>query len=159
MNTRAPSLPVVFVGSVLLFGAAIVGYEAVSAESFFWRLWHSPSSMVLFAFASLLFGGLATLLFVLVREVRRANRPEMAGYRQALKTGRPSGDVSQWPDWIRHDRGVNRWWAAGAVWAFLWAAVEVLNGSWALVAPMFFAGVYCVWKFWDTRRRLSRLAA
>ncbi|KAA0098477.1 hypothetical protein CIW49_11030 [Mycolicibacterium sp. P1-18] len=156
---RAPSLPVVFVGAALASTAAIVGYGfSRFGSTLMPRLWTNPGSMVYFALAIVTSATLVVFLTMLAREVRRAKRPEMADYRQALKTGHVFGDVDAWTDWIRHDRRVNLWRAGAALWFFWWGVMGVVAGpSWnAWMIPM---GGYCAWEYWRTRRALLAISA
>jgi hypothetical protein len=159
MNVKAPSLPVVFVGALLLSAAAIFGYEFSSVGSeLLPRMLASPDTFVYFGLAIVVAATLVAFVTMIVREYRRAQRPETSDYRQALKTGQISGDVSRWQDWIRHDRRVNAWWVGGVAWFVFWGGVEVINGRWVNLW-MFAVGAYAGWRFWDTRRRLKVLAA
>jgi hypothetical protein len=76
-------------------GALILGYETVRVGSIVRRLADHPTAAAYLAPATILSAVLVTFLVMVVRELRRAKRSEMAGYRQALETGQVSGDVSR----------------------------------------------------------------
>lgn len=156
---RPLSLPVVFVGAALLSAAAIAGYEfSQFGSTLVPRLRAHPDGTVYFALAILTTATLVVFVTMVVREVRRAKRPDMADYRQALKTGQISGDVSHWNDWIRHDRRVNIWRAGVAGWLFWWGVMGVVVGPrWN--AWMILIGAWCAWEYWRTRRRLLTISA
>jgi hypothetical protein len=157
MTWRRLPLPVVFVGSLILSAAAIVSFEAVHVgPTVVSRMRADPITIVYFAMASIVFAALTVFIIGILREYRRAQRPEMSDYRHALKTGQIFGDVSYWPEWIRHDRRVTVWWVGGALWFFFWGGVEAISGRWEYLW-MFVMGAFAGWKFWDTRRRLMAL--
>lgn len=157
MKLRTPPLPVVFVGAFLLSAAVIFSYEAVRVDLFWRRLQGSPVAAVYFALASVGFATLVVFIVALVHEIRRANRPEMAGYRKAVETGQVSGDVSQWPDWIRHDRKINAFRGLGAAGLLCWGLAIIVNGPW-WSAFVFLAGaIYYGWQASSTHQRLKAL--
>jgi len=156
---KAPSLPVVFVGAVLVSAAAIGSYLFIQfGSTLVPRVRAHPGATVYFALASLMTATLVVFVTVVVREARRAKRPEMAEYRHALETGQTCGDVSHWSDWIRHDRKVNLWRAGAAVCTFVLGVMGLVGGGW-WNGWMIAVAVWWVREYWRTRRRLTTLAA
>ena len=155
MNPKNWSMPVIFIVAAFIGAAGIVLYEVVRIDSFFRRLWDNPSASVYFALATVMFALLVGFVVALIRELVRARRPEMADYRQAVKSGQPHGDVRHWPDWIRHDLKINAGLRLGfaTVCLVFGVSVVVIEAWWAGVSDLA-VGFYCVWDYWRTRRRL-----
>lgn len=157
MSLRTRPLPVVFVGAVLLSACIIFGYEAVRVDSFVLKFQRHPTAAVYFALASVGFAALAVAVVAVVREIRRANRPEMTGYREAVRTGRISGDAIQWPDWIRHDRKVNVFRGVGAAGLLCWGLAMIVNGPWWSAFVYLAGAIYYGWQASCTHQRLKAL--
>jgi uncharacterized membrane protein YedE/YeeE len=87
------------------------------------------------------------------------NTAEKATYYEAIASGRPSGDVSRWPEWIQRDLKTNNRSPIGVV---IWGAIIGVQGiftgpPWAAYLALALAALG-LWFFWRTRHQLQTLS-
>src|SRR4051812_47532703 len=158
MNTRTLPLPAFFVGTAVFAGGLLSVFLAVRTDTAVGGIFDHPHPVTWIALT--IFGiGMATWATVLESRNRRRDLPsERARYREAIKSGQPSGDVRGWPEWIKRDRMLNIFGWVGVAW-FAWMGFQaIVHGPrWAAIVLLPLA-VSSAWSVWRTRRRLLILS-
>jgi membrane protein implicated in regulation of membrane protease activity len=158
MNTKTVPLPAFFVGTAVFSGVLLGALLAVRTGAAVAGIFDHPHPVIWIALTTFAIG-MATWATVLESRNRNRDVPsERVRYREAIKSGQPSGDVRGWPEWIKRDRMLNIFSWIGVAW-FAWMGFQaiVYGPRWAAILLLPLA-VSSAWSVWRTRRRLLILS-